>query len=134
MASLRQFKRRIDKIAKDLEIESNDNVKRLAAYIHQTVVLATPVDTGHARANWDLSLHAATTTVRQETDKSGQSTISRGNRVLTHRKTEETIHITNNVEYIPYLNNGSSAQAPAGFVEKAISAATNAFRVKQVIK
>jgi hypothetical protein len=36
------------------------------------------------------------------------------------KKPGEQIHITNNAPYIRQLNDGSSKQAPAGFVERAI--------------
>jgi hypothetical protein len=53
------------------------------------LVQATPIDTGTARAAWSA-----------------------------HQTSKNTVELSNSVEYIGYLNSGSSIQAPAYFIEK----------------
>jgi hypothetical protein len=40
--------------------------------------------------------------------------------ILTNKKPGQSIYVQNNASYIKRLNEGSSTQAPAGFVEAAI--------------
>lgn len=83
----------------------------------------TPVDTGWARANWipnigrpsRLEPVGSRESVSNAAQKIGIAAVATGF-VLEDRE----IHVSNNVPYIGALNNGSSAQAPSGFVEIAI--------------
>jgi len=93
------------------------------------------VDTGRARANWRVNLDAPLSGTTPATDPSGQAAISQGQGVIagfdpSHNR---EIHITNNLDYIEPLNNGTSAQAPAGFVEKAVQSGAAAARKLKVL-
>lgn len=116
-----------------MEKNSNKNIIKLAVLIDQVVTVQTPVDTGHARANWQATIGAETTAELEEVDPSGQGAIAKARAVLETRQPEQTIHITNNVKYVPRLNEGSSSQAPAGFVQAAVNTAVNAFRGMKVL-
>lgn len=89
----------------------------------------TPVDTGWARANWVVRVGQPfdqTAGTRQEAE---DGNIDVGPQqageleAATYQLGRGTLHITNNVPYIVNLNEGSSQQAPAGFVQAAISKA-----------
>lgn len=84
------------------------------------VVLGTPVDTGHARGNWQTSVGRAITGERAVFDKAGGETIMEGASIIATVLPYAAIFLQNNVEYIGSLNDGHSKQAPAGFVEVAI--------------
>ena len=73
---------------------AHDVAAKMALDLHQGLVLATPVDTGRARAGWTV-------------DTGPQDPV-----------------IENVVPYIGVLNDGHSQQAPAGFVEAEIDKAT----------
>jgi len=140
--SLESFSRRIKIRANNLPGETNRVVKQCALAVDQTVVLATPVDTGRARSNWLVSLGNPVEQVIDpyqplpkgtNPDKVGETgnargAIEQGKQVITSRQPEQTVFITNNVDYIGYLNEGSSAQAPAMFVEAAVQAGVAAVR------
>jgi hypothetical protein len=106
--------------ADNLPREVNYTVRRAALAIDQTLVMSTPVDTGQARSNWNVSTGAPQEQIVEPV--SAGAAIARGAAVINGRRSEETIFITNNVPYIGRLNEGSSAQAPAMFVEGAIAA------------
>lgn len=55
----------------------------------------------------------------------GESALSEGESVLAGSSPGQDIHLTNNLPYIKPLNEGSSHQAPAGFVEVAIENGRN---------
>ena len=119
--------------------QAADRTVRMAALAaDQAVVMATPVDKGRARSNWIVQMNApARATIEAYAPGSGGSTgaanaagaLSQGQAVISGYDGDRHsgIVISNNLPYIGALNNGSSRQAPAGFVQKAIQAA-----VKQV--
>lgn len=77
----------------------------------------TPVDTGHARANWVPSL---VDPFRDEVE--GESAHESGvAAVIGYKLGDGPAWVSNNVPYILRLNDGWSAQQPAGFVERAIA-------------
>jgi hypothetical protein len=87
---------------------------------NQTVIMATPVDTGRARANWQISIDTEIDSELDSTDAQGALTRNQG---IIRSYRNGAIILQNNVAYIGQLNDGWSAQAPAGFVEKALQTA-----------
>jgi hypothetical protein len=88
----------------------------------------TPVDVGWARANWvpsigspvsknlrDVPSTSANAAAAQAEQRSAVARIATG-----YRLDQGKVFISNNVPYILRLNDGSSNQAPAGFVQNAI--------------
>jgi len=87
----------------------------------------TPVDTGWARSNWVPSIGqafggTAGTKAAAEAGILDTGAQQRGlaQVAAAYRLTQGSIFISNNVPYIARLNEGSSQQAPAGFVQNAI--------------
>lgn len=89
----------------------------------------TPVDTGWARANWVPRLTTAfegTAGTREQAERGSvdAATAAKGEAdVLRFKLKDARVHVTNNVHYITELNDGSSRQAPRGFVQAAIAKA-----------
>ena len=92
------------------------------------VVPATPRETGLAQGNWRTSVSAPPVGTVSRT--SGAAAISAGMRSVKAAKKriskgrQGRIFIVNNLPYIGKLNEGSSEQAPAFFIEVAFAAAT----------
>ncbi|MCP5041081.1 MAG: HK97 gp10 family phage protein [bacterium] len=80
----------------------------------------TPVDTGRARGNWQLSVNAPLTGTLDVLDKSGSSPIALAATAVNAVQGFEDIWLTNNLPYILALEEGHSKQAPSGFVVQAI--------------
>lgn len=89
----------------------------------------TPVDTSQALSSWEVTLDAPSQNKPGPhfPGKQGSSyrasaaeTIARAKAILKSKKPGQVIYITNNQPYIRKLNDGSSAQQPAGFVERAV--------------
>jgi len=99
---------------------------RLALNITDQLIRYTPVDTGWARANWVPSIGAssdspATSQPTPSLVASASSSQAAGQAgLLSYKLPRGSIFISNNVPYIGRLNDGSSAQAPAGFVQASI--------------
>lgn len=111
-----------------------DQLRKAAATIVKATVLeidanlreATPVDTGHARANWVPSIGTPATEV-----VSGEAANASGVAALLGYKLENgPAWESNNVPYIQVLNDGSSTQAPALFIEAAVDKALVTMQAK----
>jgi len=128
-----QFRRRLDLIARSVGSALDRAVRKAALAADQTAVLATPVDTGRARANWIVTVGDPAGEADRPNDKSGQSAIAQGQGQIAARRPGETIYITNNVEYIGFLEEGSSAQAPNGMLQAARQVAEAVARGARVL-
>lgn len=106
----------------------NQETRKTALRFIQNVVPATPVDKGQARANWQVSISVPKTKILKATDKSGSATIAQAFGVIDSARNVDypIIWAVNLMPYIGALNEGSSAQAPAKFVETALTRAQNA--------
>jgi len=139
VASRRRGRAR-ERVTVELERFVERAVRRLQVRVYQALTSASPVDTGFFRAGWSPSTgtpdrggpelpgnradRAATqaqaagllSTRKQASDQLGSS----------YKLSQGVVFIVNNVRYGVYLNEGSSAQAPAMFVEQAIAIAVAA--------
>jgi hypothetical protein len=87
----------LNNIDEDIELTEEqflELAQKITLDVQADLVKATPVDTGRARQGWQA-----------ETPKS----------------INENGIVENNVEYIAVLNDGSSKQAPANFVENVVA-------------
>lgn len=84
---LKNVDRTFRELRKDQEIEIETQSDIQVARLMQDLVDETPIDTGEARASWGMN------------------------------KLNKDYIIRNTAEHIKYLNEGSSKQAPARFIE-----------------
>lgn len=113
-------------------------VKKAALAVDQAVVLATPVDTGRARSNWIVTVGAPAGGTRGPFSpgsklglgETGNATaaIAEAKAVINSKTPKQAIFISNNVNYIAELNNGSSRQAPKNFVNRAVKQGADEIR------
>lgn len=125
MSDLKSFGRKMRVQAQDVADNADKLVRKVAVAVDAAVVYGTPVDTGRARSNWQVELSApAKGMVETLGPGAAQQSIDNANLVIAkyNRDTATEIHLTNNLSYIGKLNDGWSAQAPAGFVETAVLA------------
>lgn len=129
--------RTLGDLARDLRQEADEldlsvprAIREVAIAVLQPLISSTPVDTGRARSNWVVSIDQPARSVLEpyvdgaEGSTEGANTraaLEAGLEVIAGFSTSEgEIWITNNLPYIQRLNEGWSAQAPAGFVEEAV--------------
>ena len=133
MADFGQFANRIRELGRRVETGSDELVIKTALAVSQTVTLATPVDTGRARGNWQAEVGTPATEEVDREDESGRATIEINAQVIqTYEGTAQAVYLSNNLPYIGRLNEGHSAQAPAGFVEQAVAEGVRAVRGTRV--
>mgnify|MGYP006429495409 CR=1 FL=1 len=120
--------------ARALEEGASRSLRLVALEADRSIVLATPVDTGRARANWIVGVNKRVEKSTEDADKSGRLTIAAGEAEIGKAEADDTIHITNNLPYIVPLNNGSSIQASAGFVQRGIGRAAAIARNIRIVE
>ncbi|WP_115746919.1 HK97 gp10 family phage protein [Escherichia coli] len=92
-------------------------LQKVAIEILSRIVEKTPVDSGRARANWQVSLNVVPGGYDDDAfDKSGGTAISKGQAEALKAQAEDSVYIVNNAPYILKLEEGSSTQAPSGMV------------------
>lgn len=104
-------------------------VTAISVNVTAELIENTPVDTGWARANWIPAIGTpfeeavtgnpdpAIVPNQRGLQQSGLASVITG-----YSLSRGPVFVTNNVPYILSLNDGSSAQAPAAFVQAAIAA------------
>lgn len=121
--NLNKLNKRFDKVAERLGLSVVTVQKKIAFDIFADLVEQTPVDTGRAMNNWNISVGTADRSVKEE---GGSPAGIQGAKegiaaaTLAGLKPFSTVWISNSLPYIVFLNEGSSDQAPSGFVERSI--------------
>lgn len=137
MTDLKTFANRIRQTGRNIVKNTDETVRKVGLAVDAAVVLATPVDTGRARGNWQVELDRPAVGTTSNLSPSGREAIDQGKATISKYvggKAQASIHITNNLPYIGKLNEGHSAQAPAGFVEKAITVGVDAVKGASVLR
>ena len=98
--------------------EAHNKIARVATLeLFSGVIKATPVDTGRARGNWQTAPGSPAAGEMERLDKSGGEAIAEVE-AKTPEGAGQVTYLSNNLPYIEELENGSSTQAPEGFVRK----------------
>ena len=128
--NMSQFAKRMTIRGKFTPTGAGNLIRKLALAIDQQIVKRTPVNTGRARANWLVNIGSpASETIEpyMPGNPAGntQGALNQARQAIGGSPDNvREIHITNNLDYIADLNNGTSAQAPKNFVRMAIADGT----------
>jgi hypothetical protein len=106
--NLKQFNSEIDKFVKTIPDMVTTLQKKIVLEALKRLVEKTPVDTGRARGNWQVAIDAAAEGQLIVTDKEGIATVEKGLSVLTNLPPYSVVWISNNVDYIEFLEYGTS--------------------------
>ena len=129
------FEAKCRAIAEQIETNFTDGIKHVMDVVQETVIRVTPVLTGRARNS--LRVTEGDTQIPEPEmvgpfDTTGEYRIIENRKVIQASKSPEpNFHLQSKLHYLPELNAGSSAQAPAGFIETAsVIAITEARKIK----
>ena len=103
-------------IVSEMKRTAAEVVKKLTLDVTANLIETTPVDTGHARANWVPKIGQP----ERGEQASAAAQVAGQAAVATATAISQPVYVSNNVPYITRLNDGSSTQAPKGFVQRAI--------------
>lgn len=119
--NVEKFNAALIKAADRIHGDFNKFYKQVCLEVLTRIVLRTPVDTGRARGNWQLEIGAAASgilDVEGSEEAMADLAISKGIAKLGDIPPFSLVHITNNLEYISYLEyDKRSAQHPEGMTE-----------------
>ena len=123
--SFGEFAQRINLRAKEFAANAETAVRRAALAADTEAVLRTPVDTGRAKGNWIVAVGAPNLSPKAVGGpQAANAALEQARAAISGWKLGHgTIYITNNLAYIVPLDNGWSAQAPAGMSQFAVQAA-----------
>jgi hypothetical protein len=129
MAGLLELERLCTALPGQIDVAVNDLARRVVRVIDVDLVEHTPVDVTTAVSNWQPGINSAPDfELPAISPGSGGSTapasraeaIAHVERALADKKPGEAFFLTNVTPYIGDLNDGTSKQEPAGFVERAV--------------
>ena len=90
---------------------ANQWAREIAFTAFDRIVQLTPVDTGRARGNWQVSAAPAVPELERE-DKSGRETLRAGNAAINEWPVVDSIYIANSLPYIGVLEYGGYPNPP----------------------
>jgi hypothetical protein len=96
-------------------------VRQVTIKLYSQIIMASPVDTGRFRMNWQVSNNKPATGVLIADDPSGSRAIGRMTAYVTTSEEWENFCFTNNMPYADRLEYGWSRQAPQGMVRITVS-------------
>jgi hypothetical protein len=119
---------RLHKASSNIPGQTTKLILDVVGSVAKEVVLATPVKTGRARVNWQLGISEPVTTLKYwpapskpvSVESATQEAVGAIETALMAYRWPRSFFFSNGLPYIEFLNNGSSDQAPAGFVERAM--------------
>lgn len=106
----------IEKVFSEIAMETQEVKENFVKVLWSELMDNTPLDTGTARASWDIAkTYSAIKEVSYGVQKYGSMpSIPKG-----------SIVIGSKLDYMTFLNEGWSAQAPALFIERSVAIAYN---------
>lgn len=119
------LRRYIKRLPEDLVLPFT---KKVALDAFTRIVHRTPVDTGRARANWQISPGSPSLRDDAAANPDASSAVTNQVGELARAKPFETIWISNNLPYIEALEDGWSQQAPSGMVAITVREILEAFK------
>jgi len=129
--TLLQLGEDMDKLSVLIGLRARELSKHVARRVLQYLVRATPADTSKAVSNWRVAVAGTSygaEAIEPYFPGQGGSTkaasaaeaLQNANEALKGAQPGKALAIINKVPYLQRLNEGWSAQAPAGFIEAAI--------------
>jgi len=128
---IEQFNKEIDEFAKSIQDEAMTMLRKIVLEALRRLVMKTPVDTGRARGGWQVTIGSPAEGQTGKQDKEGRETIAKGLPALKDFDPYQIVWISNNVDYIEFLEHGSSEQAPAGMLAITVEELRTMFRLKK---
>jgi len=142
-SNLAQFNKEVTQFANSIPGKVTVMQKRIVLQALRRLVEKTPVDTGRARGNWQVTISSPAEgqvsgdwpktagppkTERPPLRSEDRATIQKGMAALTGLPKFQVVWISNNVDYIEFLEHGSSTQTPEGMLAVTIEELRNMFK------
>lgn len=106
----------LNKYAEKKKVEIKEVRKSYAFALYSSIVKKTPVDTGRARGNWNITVGHDDTTASERTRPQFKSVAD-----VPKVEGDETIYISNDLPYITKLEYGGYPKNPKGGSGKTVN-------------
>jgi hypothetical protein len=123
------FEEGVDAFGRSVKVQIDLIRRKMALEIFSRVVKRTPVDTGRARANWQVSVGEPIFEAIEDTDKKrfgagpGADRVMAADASMRNLPLDKSIFITNNLPYIVYLEDGTPKMKAFGMVKTTLAEA-----------
>ncbi len=130
------FAAQLEAFGELVQQEADEVFQIVATEVGQSVVNLTPVDTGRALSNWNAGINSPDDVYRETEDPLDSKTSARLAGEFKSLRFGDTAYITNATPHIPFLEYGSSKQAPNGMTRITLARFNNIVQdaVKRVAK
>lgn len=115
------FERSIENFIKKAKKNPELVVRQVTIKLYSQIIMASPVDTGRFRMNWQVSNKTPATGILIADDPSGRRATGRMTAYVTTSPEWEDFCFTNNLPYADRLEFGYSQQAPQGMVRVTVT-------------
>lgn len=114
--TLKLFNAKLRRFAKDNEVNVTTTMRLVTLQILVGAVEKTPFDTGRAKGGWQVDVNQPAVSADRPLDPSGAQTIQEGATKLRALEFGDRTFVSNNVEYISYLEYGTRSQPANGML------------------
>jgi len=127
----RGFSLDLQAFAKKVNEDFSIVFRKIVFLVFNNIVYLTPVDTGRARSNWNVGVNQIDGNVQDFTGSPGQATanaMARARERLSGKRAliaGDAAYITNNVDYILYLEDGTEKMPAFNMVKGAVALVAN---------
>lgn len=115
------FERSIENFIKKAKKNPELVVRQVTIKLYSAIIMASPVDTGRFRMNWQATVDNPATGVLIGDDPSGSRAIGMVSQFVASSTKWDEFRLTNNLPYAERLEFGWSQQAPVGMVRVTVS-------------
>jgi hypothetical protein len=109
------FQTDLGKFVQKTGAQAEDLMQKVVVVSLQGIMSRTPVDTGRARANWNIQAGTPNLSTTDDTDEAGAMSRGQSEANAVSLK-DRDVYITNNLPYAKRLEYGWSDQATHGMV------------------
>ena len=140
MATLAGFANNMRRRADNIEYKSLQLKRTVAYHVLANVVQGTPIRTGQARYNWNVSFNrpdrATATDGFKNFGRTGDwvSKMATSALAISRAGEYDSIYISNSLPYIGKLNRGGSPQASADYVRTAALTGAQIVRTTRILR
>lgn len=124
------FAKSLEKLGEYATTSVEQVIRKSCIDLYRMIIERTPVDTGRAKANWQISTTDSDSTLSEKdgfTFNELKGIIESEISDFKFELHDNQVVIYNNLEYIEYLESGTSGQAPYGMVSLSLVEFNNFF-------
>ena len=126
------FRKGLTGFEADMLREIDLRIRKIGLELLKKLIDKTPVDTGHLRHNWQVTINTQTDTELPGEDTGGIATFNREKVKLTNLGYGPLVVFQNPAPYAERIETGTSKQAPQGMVRISLQEVANTYNLQVI--